>query len=353
MRTHCRLLFVFAIPLGLIGCSSGGEESTPNPVAAVRVGAATVRDFEDRITAYGSVELAAARSETLSVQAESQVAELYVIQGAAVRKGDRLLRLVGSANSRLDAEKSDRDALATQNEAARVERLHAQGLATNSEREAARGAAATATALRDSLIARTGHAAGITLTAPRTGIVESLAVQPGDIIAPGAIAVRIADPAAWQVRLGIEPDQVKRLRTGQSVALSGFSASSSTVGSIKYVDERIDAQSRLASAFVVGHDSLPLSPGAGVRGEITVAIHLHAVAVPRTAVLFEHEKPYVFVAAKDKAQRRDIEIGFQDESSFEVLKGVAADESVVVLGNDELSDGMAIRIETMPEPATW
>jgi RND family efflux transporter MFP subunit len=352
MRTHCCASFVFTITLGLVGCNSGGEGSTPNPVAAVRVTAATVRDFEDRVTAYGSVELATARSETLSVQSESQVAEIYVIQGALVHKGDRLLRLTGSANSRLDAEKAARDASAAQNDAARIERLHAQGLATNSEWEAARGAAATAVALSASLAARTGHQAGVTLTAPRSGIVEILTAQPGDIIAPGAIAARIADPSAWQVRLGIEPDQVKRLHPGQSVTLSGLSASESTPGSIKYVDERIDPQSRLASAFVIGQHSLPLPPGAGVRGEITVATHLHAVSVPRSAVLYENERPYVFVAVKDKVQRRDIAVGIQDANGVEILKGIAAGDSVVVLGNDELSDGMSIRIEATPGPAT-
>lgn len=352
MRMHCCAAFVLALTLGLAGCGPGGEESAPDPVAAVRVSAAVVRDFDNRITVYGIVELATARSETLSVQSESQVAELYVIQGASVRKGDRLLRLVGSANARLDAEKAARDAIAARNEAARVERLHAQGLANNSELEAARGAAATAEALSASLTARTGHAGGVTLTAPRSGIVESLTARPGDIIAPGAIAVRIADPSAWQVRLGIEPDDVKRLHTGQSVSLSGLSDSRSTAGAIKYVDERIDPQSHLASAFVTGRESLPLPPGAGLRGVITLMTHPHAVSVPRMSVLYEDEKPIIFVALKDKAQRREVETGFQDDNDVEILKGIAAGDAVVVLGNDELSDGMAIRIESASGQAT-
>ncbi|MGH8265311.1 MAG: efflux RND transporter periplasmic adaptor subunit [Steroidobacterales bacterium] len=350
MRKTYAGAFLLTTGLALGACNSA-EEATPDPIATVRVAPATTRDVEDRIVAYGSVELAAARSETLSVQSESQVAELYVIQGAAVHKGDRLLRLIASANSRLETEKAERDAAAAQTEAARVERLHAQGLATTSEWEAARGVAATATQLRDSLLARTGREQGVTLIAPRSGIVESLTVQPGDIVAPGTIAVRVADPAAWQVRLGIEPDQVKRLSIGQAVVLAGLSDSATTKGAIKYIDERVDAQSRLASAFVVGSELLPLSPGAAVRSEIIVATHPKAVYVPRSAVLYEDEKPFVYVVNKDKAERRDVELGFHDAAGFEIVKGVAAGESVVVLGNDELSDGMAIQLESAPGPA--
>lgn len=338
---------LLVIVSGIAGCQSAGEETAPDPVAAVRVARATIRDFDDRLTVYGTVELTTSRSATVSVQTEAQVVDLYVFQGGSVRQGERLMRLVGSANARLDSEKAERDAQAAANEAARVGRLHADGLATNSEWEAARDVAATAIALRDSLIKRTGQSAdGIVLIAPRSGIVESLTAQPGDILAPGTVAARIADPAAWQVRLGIDPSDVHRLRKGQAVALSALTASDATAGEIKFVDGRIDAQTRLASAFVSGRESLPIPPGASVRGDITLATHGKAVAVPRSAVLFANEKPYVFVAEKEKVQRRDIEIGFRDDSDIEILKGVAAGESVVVLGNDELSDGMSIRIQS-------
>ena len=353
MRTLYSAILLLGITPGLSGCGFGGEESAPAPTATVRIAVATQRDFEDRVTVYGSVELAADQSQALSVQTESQIVELFVVQGAAVHQGDPLLRLVASANSRLDAEKADRDAAAAEAEAARIARLHAQGLATNAELQAARNAAATAVALRDSLNSRVGHEAGITLRAPRAGIVVSMTAQPGDIIAPGGIAVRIADPSRWQVRLGVEPDQVERVKAGQSVALSGLSGSANTAGVIKYLDQRIDAQSRLATAIAIGHEPLSLPPGAGVRGEITLATHLHGIAVPRAAVLYEDEKPYVFVAVKTKAERRAVAIGFQDDAGIEIVKGVAPGESVVVLGNDELTDGMPIRLEsgTAEQPA--
>jgi membrane fusion protein (multidrug efflux system) len=344
MRTLRYAALALAIAPVLSNCSSEAEESAPAPVAAVQTAPAKERAFQDVIVAYGTVELAPSHSEAVTVQAESQVAELFVVTGASVRKGDPLLRLKGSAAASLEAEKAQRDAVATQKEAERIARLHADGLATDSELRAAGDAAQTAKELRESLAKRTGSVAGITLRAPRAGIVDGLTAQPGDILAPGTLIARIADTSAWQVRLGVEPDDIARVQVGQSVELGGLTGTRSTAGSIRYVDDRLDPTSRVATAIVAGQDGLGLPSGSGVRGRITVGTHEHAVAVPRAAVLYEADRPYVFVVAQGKAQRRDVAIGFQDDKDIETTSGVKAGEPVVILGNSELTDGMAIRV---------
>jgi RND family efflux transporter MFP subunit len=346
MRTLRYAALWFAITPVLLSCSSGAQESAPQPVAAVKTAPAKERAFQDVVIAYGSVELAQSHSEALTVQAESQLAELFVVTGASVRKGDPLVRLKGSAATSLEAEKAQRDAAAAETEAERIARLHADGLATDSELQTARAAAESAKELAASLAARTGNLKGLTLRAPRSGIVDGLTAQPGDILAPGTVVARVADISAWQVRLGVEPDDVGRVQVGQSVELSGLTGARSTSGTIRYVDQRLDPTSRVASAIVMGQGGLDLPVGTGVRGRIIVGTHEHAVAVPRAAVLYEDEHPYVFVVAQGKAQRRDVEIGLEDDKDIELMKGVRPGEPVVVLGNNELTDGMAIRIAT-------
>ncbi len=346
MRTPCYIALLLATVPWLASCGSSTEEAAPDPVASVKTSAATERAFQNVITAYGSVELPPSHSEAVTVQAESQVAELFVASGASVRKGDALVRLKGSAATSLEAEKARREAESAQAEAERVARLHADGLATNSEVQAARDAAASAKELRDSLAAQTGDFQGLTLRAPRSGIVDGLTAQPGDILASGTVVARVADTSAWQVRLGVEPDDVARVRAGQSVELSGLTGAKGTTGVVRSVDARLDATSRVASVMVAGEGALGLPPGSGVRGRITVEAHEHAVAVPRAAVLYEGDHAYVFVVTQGKAKRRDIEVGFQDEQDIEAIKGVRAGDAVVVLGNNELTDGMSVRVAT-------
>jgi len=191
------------------GCKNASEEPEPKPIATVEVQAATEQPVAHTLTAYGTVEFVPAHTRALTVQVESQVAERFVLPGTVVKQGQPLLRLIPSASSRLDVDKAARDAAVAVADAQRVQRLHAQGLATDSELRAARAAADTAVALRDSLVARIGAAQpddssangaathrGITLTAPISGAVDSLTAQPGDVIPAGTLLLRVDDPNA-------------------------------------------------------------------------------------------------------------------------------------------------------------
>jgi len=215
---------------------------------------------------------------------------------------------------------------------------------TESELLAATNAANTAVALRESLSGRIGPEGLLTLRATRDGVVESLAVQPGDVLPPGSVAVRIAAPDALQVRLGVEPGDARRVAVGQAVRLVPLKPGASAVqAAISGVDRRVDAQTRLIAALVRLPPRSGLLPGEALRADIVVATRTNVVTVPRAALLYAGEQPYLFIAAGAKAQRRDVKIGVQDGEEVEIIAGVKAGEQVVVAGNSVLEDGMGIR----------
>jgi RND family efflux transporter MFP subunit len=336
---------------GLSGCKRAADEAQPVPTATVEVQPAAAHSMEDALVAYGTVEFVAASTRSLTVQVESQVAERFVLPGTTVKQGQALLRLVPSAMSHLDVDKASRDASVTEGEAQRVGRLHAQGLATDSELLTAKAAAASAAALRDSLDKRIG-ATGLTLRAPIAGIVDAFTAQPGDVIAPGTLVMRIADPKALYARLGLEPEDAVRVKSGQAVSFSPLTGRAPAAdgriteidGRITEVDARVDPTTRLASAVGQPESSLTLVPGSSVRGRIVIDSHADAITVPRSAVLYSEDQPFVFVAAAGKAHRRPVTTGLADETRIEIVKGLKAGESVIVGGNYELEDGMAIQL---------
>ena len=93
-----------------------------------------------------------------------------------------------------------------------------------------------------------------------------------------------------------------------------------------------------------------LLPGEVLRADIVVATRTHVVTVPRAALLYAGEQPYLFIAAGAKAQRRDVKIGAQDGEVVEIIAGVKAGEPVVVAGNSVLEDGMGIRSQASSIP---
>jgi membrane fusion protein (multidrug efflux system) len=88
-----------------------------------------------------------------------------------------------------------------------------------------------------------------------------------------------------------------------------------------------------------------LIPGSLVHGEITIQQKAAALTVPRNAVLYNNDKAYVYVANNGKAEQRMVTVGDDNGKYVEVSKGLAPNEKVVVLGNYELQNGMALRME--------
>jgi membrane fusion protein (multidrug efflux system) len=75
-----------------------------------------------------------------------------------------------------------------------------------------------------------------------------------------------------------------------------------------------------------------------------------AILVPREAVIQQGTQPVVFVNNNGKAAQRPIQIGMSDNTSIEVVSGLAPGEQVVVVGQNGLRDGAAIQVAN-PAPA--
>jgi RND family efflux transporter MFP subunit len=336
----------------LSGCRAASDsEEASAPVALVELQPVTRANMSETLSAYGTTEFAAAGTANLAVQLESRVDRLLVTAGTPVRKGQDLLILTPTAATRLDLDKARRDALAAAVERERLQRLRADGLATASELQLAVSNAVNATALRDSLASRAGAGARLHVRAPFAGVVDALTAQPGDVLAAGAVAVRIAAPDALQVRLGLDPTDARRIAVGAPVRLQSLTAGDApVVAAIASLDRRIDPQSGRVAALVRLPRKSALLAGAPVKADITVAQHANALVVPRAALLYDGAKPYVYTARNHKAFRHDVRAGIETAEQAEILQGLADSDLIVVAGNAELQEGMALRTGVAAAP---
>ena len=224
---------------------------------------------------------------------------------------------------------------------ARAQRLRAAGVDSDADVETAKAAAAAESDAARSLNARAGG--GLTLRAPVAGVVEDLSLSPGDVVAQGATVAKVGAMNGVRVRLGLEAAGGGRRhprRGGQ--ASSPLAGGGERAGLVVSVNPQLDAQTRLASLFV----RVPaggLAPGEPLKGVVLLKEHVSVLAVPRQALLYDGDQPYVFAATAGVAHRRDITLGVADGDRVEVLKGLAAGDRVVVDGASALDDGMAVR----------
>jgi RND family efflux transporter MFP subunit len=333
-----------ALPLLLLltaaACAKARDEGEPTPTALVTTAAVQRGDIAETITAYGAAEVSPDGERTLTAPVEAVVDKVLAPVGALVRAGQPVAALKLSPTSALDLAKARDDAAVAEAAYARAQRLRAAGVDSDADVETARAAAAAGDAASRSLQARAGG--GLVLRTPIAGVVESLALAPGDQAAQGAAVAKVGSLAAVRIRLGVDPRAAARLSPGAGVKISPLAGGTARDGAVASVDPQLDAQTRLASVIVRAPSS-GLAAGEPLKGVIVIADHPGALVVPRAALLYEGDQPYVFVAAAGAAHRHDVKLGVADDERAEVLQGVAAGDKVVVDGASALDDGMAVR----------
>jgi RND family efflux transporter MFP subunit len=336
-----KLLILLAL-LGCAACSGGtsADETTPTPVALVTLARAQRGAVAQDVTLYGIAEGGAGAKATLSAPAEAIVARIVAPVGTQVSAGDVIVQLAASPTTRLDIVKASNDALTADAAYARARRLRADGLVGDAEVETARAAAAAADATRASL---GGRAGALTLRAPSAGFVETIPVNPGDTVQPGAVVATITRPGDLRGRFGADPAVARALHRGAAVMIAATKGRPAFAVPVETVTPVVDPTTRLASVFV----RLPAQAGLGVGETLTGSVAVNTSGdvptIPYPALLDDGGQPYVYVVAGTVAHRRDVVVGATQGDRVAILKGVRGGDAVVTQGGTAVEDGMKVR----------
>ena len=178
--------------------------------------------------------------------------------------------------------------------------------------------------------------------APFDGVVASVPAAQGERLAAGAPVLQLARAGAQRVLLGVEPEDVSRVRPGMTVSvIAVFSAERKVEGRVAQVFGMINPQTQFVDVLV----EVPgggLLPGTRVRAEIQLNRQTEWI-VPRSAVLRDALGAYIFQVRAGKARRVDVQTGLEQGGLITVQGNFVANDPVVSLGNYELQDGMAVR----------
>jgi RND family efflux transporter MFP subunit len=339
------ILLAFAVT----ACAKPAEDTDPKPTAAVTTIAVQRADLPETVTAYGAAEFSPDAEHTLTAPVEAVVGQIVAPAGTSVKAGQPIVILKPSATSGLDLAKAHQDAQVAQAAYARALRLRGGGLASDADVETARAAAASAAATAGSLGARAGD--GLILRAPVAGVVESIALAPGDTAAQGVAVAKVGALSEVRVRLGLDSRAAASVTPGASVRISPLSGGGvERLGVVASVDPRLDAQTRLASVIVRVPAGVA-APGEPLQGVLVLRNHRGALVIPRASLLYDGDQPYVFVAAGGIARRHDVKLGVRSGDQVEIVQGAAPGDRVVVDGAAALDDGMAVREAPPAGPA--
>lgn len=329
-----------AISLAVVGC---GRQTDPVPDGESTVSVTTVavgrQPVERTITAVGTLQPVA--KVLVAAQEEGLVTAVHV------REGDRV------AAGKVVVELDDREVLAELAEARanleeaaagwhRVESLHATGLASAQELDAAVARQRVGAARVDALETRLSFTR---ITAPVAGVVTAREVEVGDLASPRAPLLELASGHGLLLRVPVSELEVVRLKTGDTAEVSVDALPDLHLrGTIQRIFPAADGVSRQVTVELLVAETPPdIRYGFLARAHLVLERIPEALLVPETALQRGTEgQSYVWVVEDGAARMRDVEVGHRFQGRAVVADGLDEGELVVLEGVARLRDGIAV-----------
>ncbi|MGC8763989.1 MAG: efflux RND transporter periplasmic adaptor subunit [Acidobacteriota bacterium] len=301
------------------------------------------------VEAYGSIVPAPGDSFALSLPFDCQVEKVLVSEEQAVAKGALLLAVTGSPDAKLALAQAKADAKAAAEALKQVEARHALKLDDDAALAQARGAAESAQARLKSLEAR--RLDGLhELRAAADGVVLRLPFAKGAVAPAGAVLAEVAGAGRLEARLGVQPSECGTLLPGSPASIQAVDggAQPPLAGRVRAVSAAVNPTTRLADVFVSLPPGSPLPLGTYVKGSFPRSSP-PGLVVPYTAVLPQEKGFVLFKVKENRAVRHSVTVLAQNGDEAVVAgEGLSPSDPVVVTGNYELEEGMAVKVEPRP-----
>jgi RND family efflux transporter MFP subunit len=354
-----------ALILASSGCSTAdaGNKTTAEESKqpkAIRVMKIETDTLVDRLNYTGDIEGEA--EIRIFSPIPDRIVSLKAKEGDLVKAGD-VLAVIRSSNltqgvrqaaGGLDAVRAQRVAL--QDQVDRLQKLKSSGAVTSSQLLSVESQLAAAEAQVRQLEATLGQARQLkgdsVIRAPIDGVIGQVFLEVGDMAIPQLPVCTVVDMDRVRIKVRVPESDLTRLKPGQPVAFEVAATDGEPRGAVvSRVSPVLDRLSRTAMMEIdVNNKDHELKPGMLARVQVEVERRENAVWVPKDAVTVTAEREgeaqlYRAVVVKDgKAVERKVLLGLEDGTRVEVLKGLAAGETLVIEGQHLLTDGDPVKI---------
>lgn len=350
---------------GRRGRRSGQDQSTPVPVLAAT---SAKQDVPIYLDALGTVQ--AYNLVSIRAMVDGPLIDVRFKEGQDVKAGDVLARIdprpyQASLDSAVAKKQQDEANLANAKiDAARYAKLVASNYSSAQQADTARAQVAQLQAQvrgdQAAIDTATTQLSYATITAPIDGRVGLRQVDAGNIVHSGdatpitvitqlqpiSVVFTLPQQSLPQVSQAIENGlpEVVAIRAGDNSPPGGRGVIDR--GKLAVLDNQVDpATGTIKLKATFPNAGLKLWPGGFVNVRMLVRTEHDAITVPTSAVQRGPDGPYVFVVKPDnKAEKRSIKLGHEDDQLAIVQSGLTSGEQVVTDGTQRVTDGGMVAI---------
>jgi len=298
-RTAIRLLSVILILAGLAAAADvfahGGEievgggakgpvhlSQAQQTALGLKLVATTLRPLSELLNLNGEIQLLAGRQADVSTRINGQITATYASLGDAVKAGQRIARvqsrLVGNPPPSVD------------------------------------------------------------VTAPMSGVVDTVNVSIGQSVEPTTVLYRISDRSQVNLIARVYEEDLGKVQVGQVANVRTLSYPTRVFpGQIILIGPSLDPQSRTVEVWIrLANTDGVLKPNLFARASIVLKHDAAALAVPTAAIIEANGEKFVFVRQKGAYARVEVTTGKNDDLYTEITDGLVPGDEVVTQGNRQV-----------------
>lgn len=180
-----------------------------------------------------------------------------------------------------------------------------------------------------------------TLTAPISGVIEAVNVEPHGFATSGSPAFIISNKNTMTITFYVSEGIRNTLQTGQKIQADRSGKLYEAV--ITEIGTMLDQQTGLfqIKASVADAEGSLLT-GSTVKITADTYAQNDTILIPYDAVYYDESQAYVYVEENGKAVRKNIETGIFDETRMSVLSGLTKQDDLIVSWSANLRDGAEV-----------
>jgi HlyD family secretion protein len=193
------------------------------------------------------------------------------------------------------------------------------------------------------------------IVAPADGTLYSLPVKKGDFVKTGDLLAEMADLHEVRVRVFVDEPELGGLEPDEPVKILWDALPNRTwTGKTEVIPKQVVARGTRSVGELlcsVNNEKLELLPNTNVNVKINSKERTNVLSVPRGAVQSSGNRRYVFVVKKNELgvgqsvlEKREIQVGIADATSYEVINGLSQGELVALPGDLDLRDAMPVKV---------
>ena len=336
MKSSFKFVLLLAATLALTACGGQSDETTTEEgedLPKVKIQTVTQEPVAQLATYSATVESDVVNN--LSPNSNLRIEKIYVDVGDFVRKGQVVVQLDASDLQQLKLQVDNQ-----QIEFNRMASLYEVGGASKSEYDDAKMQLdVLATQYKQKL-------QNTQLTSPITGVVTARNYDDGDMYASQPV-LTIEQTNPVKLIVNVSEAYYKYVKKGMEVPLTLDAYEGETFSStVTIVYPAIDANTHTFPVeLTIDNSDQKVRPGMFARATINFG-EIERVLVPDEAIVKQigAGDRYVYSYKDGKVSYDKIELGRHIETRYEVVSGVEPGTQVVVAGQSNLRDGIAVQV---------